>query len=73
MTLKGIIIGTIIMILLIPTTIVPVSASQEEPEQTQVRIEEEVESGFYRDDGYPKDAENDAINPDFAPDRSLSC
>ena len=58
MTLKGIIIGTIIMILLIPTTIVPVSASQEEPEQTQVRIEEEVESGFYRDDGYPKDTEN---------------
>ncbi len=35
------------------------------------RIEEERESGFYREDGFPKDTEDrPAINPDFAPDES---
>jgi hypothetical protein len=56
--------------LLIPATIVPLSANQEE---TQIYIEdkEERESGFYREDGYPKDTKDrPAINPDFYPDRS---
>jgi hypothetical protein len=56
----------------IPTTM-NVSASQEEPNETQIYVKEEreLESGFYRDDGYPRDTENrPAINPDFAPDRS---
>ena len=50
-----------------------VSASQEKPEQTQIYVndEEERESGFYREDGFPKDTEDrPAINPDFAPDES---
>jgi hypothetical protein len=72
MALKGMIIGAIIVMMLVSTTTY-VSASQEKPEQTQIYVndEEERESGFYREDGYPKDTENrPAINPDFAPDRS---
>jgi hypothetical protein len=56
----------------IPTTM-NVSASQEEPDETQtyVKEERELESGFYREDGYPKDTKNrPAINPDFDPDES---
>ncbi len=60
---------TIVMMLVLTTTYV--SASQEKPEQTQVLIEEEIESGFYRDDGFPKATKDrPAINPDFAPDES---
>ena len=49
------------------------SDEEEKPEQTQTYVgdEEERESGFYREDGYPRDTKNrPAINPDFAPDRS---
>jgi hypothetical protein len=56
----------------IPTT-TNVSASQEEPDETQtyVKEERELESGFYREDGYPKDTKNrPAINSDFDPDES---
>ena len=72
----AVIIGVIIATLVLPT--ISVSASQEEdkPEETQTYIEGEEESGFYRDDGYPRDTKNrPAINPDFAPDRScdLKC
>jgi hypothetical protein len=57
--------------MMLVSTTTYVSASQEKPEQTQVRIEEEIESGFYREDGFPKATEDrPAINPDFAPDRS---
>jgi len=45
--LKVVIVGAIMVILLIPT--IHVSASQEEPEQTQTWIEEERKSGFYRE------------------------
>jgi hypothetical protein len=66
LTIKYVIIGAIIVMLLIPTTTY-VSAG---PEETQVRIEGGNEL-FYREDGYPKDTEDrPAINPDFAPDRS---
>lgn len=69
---SSVIIGiAIVMVLLGSTSSQIVSASQEEPEQTQVRIEEERESGFYRDDGFPKATEDrPAINPDFAPDEN---
>lgn len=73
MKVVAIIIGVIIATLVLPT--ISVSASQEEdkPEQTQRYVdgERERESGFYREDGFPKDTEDrPAINPDFAPDRS---
>ena len=65
----SLIMGIIVATLVLPT--IHVSASQEEPEQTQTRIEEERESGFYREDGFPKATEDrPAINPDFAPDES---
>jgi len=68
---SSVIIVVIIATLVLPT--IPVSASEDKPEQTQtyVKGERERESGFYRDDGYPKDTENrPAINPNFAPDES---
>jgi len=71
MELKGVLIGAIIVMMLVSSTTTYVSASQEKPEQTQIYVEEEIESGFYRDDGFPKDTKDrPAINPDFAPDRS---
>ena len=73
MELKGaIIVGAIIVMMLVSTTTYA-SATQEKPEQTQIYVndEEERESGFYREDGYPRDTKNrPSINPDFAPDRS---
>jgi hypothetical protein len=71
MTIKStVVIGAILVMLLIPITIVPVSANQEET-QTYIDGKEGRESGFYRDDGYSKDTKDrPAINPDFAPDRS---
>jgi hypothetical protein len=75
MSLKSVMITgvTIVMILVSTTTTTYVFASQEGPEQTQIYVndEEERESGFYREDGYPRDTKNrPAINPGFDPDRS---
>lgn len=65
-----IIAGTILVMLLIPTTTY-VYAGQEET-QVYVMDEEERESGFYNENGHPKLADRPAINPDFAPDKSCS-
>jgi hypothetical protein len=56
-----IIIAIAIIVLTVPT----VNASS-----GRVLSEEERESGFYDEDGYPKQADRPAINPDFAPDYS---
>lgn len=66
--------GVIIVMMLVSTTTY-VSASQEKPEQTQTYVEEEKEreSGFYREDGFPKDTKDrPAINPDFDPDEDCN-
>ncbi len=73
MIISSILIFAAILITATPDVAVGSSEEEEKPEQTQryVDDEEERESGFYREDGYPKDTENrPAINPDFAPDRS---
>ena len=67
--LKYVIIGTIVIALL-GTSQLAVAGQQEET-QVYVKEKREIESGFYHDDGYPRDTKNrPTINPDFAPDRS---
>jgi hypothetical protein len=66
MTIKIVMIGAIVMIILI-SSISNVSASARELTQ------DERESGFYNERGSPKyDQDRPAINPDFAPDEECN-
>jgi hypothetical protein len=71
------IISSIFIIAVTLTTAGPAVAvgssdgGKEKPEETQIYVGDDGESGFYRDDGYPIDTDlRPAINPDFAPDES---
>lgn len=64
--IKYVAIGTIIAILLTPTMHVFASVSRE-------LTQEERKSGFYSEEnGYPKQSDRPAINPDFDPDEDCN-
>jgi hypothetical protein len=48
---------------------VAVGSSNGEPEETQTNVGD-PETGFYSDDGYPKQTDRPAINSDFDPDEN---